>query len=143
VAGNASQGCFCQIQTTLHFATMAYYEVVFESESQKERMETTMTIKLDIPEDRLGMFQRMKRQLPLEIRENPEVLQKLLIYLKLGGDRLVRQVVATLKVEFPEDTQIFKHRLVEENLETGDEDGDGDSSSSKDDAVDENDDEDL
>ncbi|MDD3992876.1 MAG: hypothetical protein RBR20_02245 [Desulfobacterales bacterium] len=102
-----------------------------------------MTIKLDIPEDRLGMFQRMKRQLPLEIRENPEVLQKLLIYLKLGGDRLVRQVVATLKVEFPEDTQIFKHRLVEENLETGDEDGDGDSSSSKDDAVDENDDEDL
>ncbi|GEM_PF-1208764 len=122
---------------------MAYYEVVFESESQKERMETTMTIKLDIPEDRLGMFQRMKRQLPLEIRENPEVLQKLLIYLKLGGDRLVRQVVATLKVEFPEDTQIFKHRLVEENLETGDEDGDGDSSSSKDDAVDENDDEDL
>ena len=93
-----------------------------------------MTIKLEVPEDRLGLFQRMKRQLPLEIREDPEVLQKLLIYLKLGGERLVRQMVATLKVEFPEDTQLFKHRLVEEPLDTGNDNGD-DQTSSDDDAA--------
>jgi hypothetical protein len=101
----------------------------------QRRMESTMTIKLEVPEDRLGLFQRMKRQLPLEIREDPEVLQKLLIYLKLGGERLVRQVVATLKVEFPEDTQLFKHRLVEEPLETGDDNGDTEDQTSSDDGA--------
>ncbi|MFO7685684.1 MAG: hypothetical protein R6V60_06295 [Desulfobacterales bacterium] len=79
-----------------------------------------MTVKLDVPEDRLGSFQRMKRQLPLEIREDPEVLRKLLIYLKLGGDRLVRQFVATVKTEFPEDTQLFKRRIADDNLDDGD-----------------------
>jgi hypothetical protein len=107
-------------------------------------MESAMTtIKLDVPEDRLGAFQRMKRQLPLEIRENPEILQKLLIYLKLGGERLVRQVVATIKVEFPEDTQIFKHRLVEETLDTGDDSGDDEQASSDGDATDEEGNDDL
>lgn len=97
-----------------------------------------MTMKLEVPEDRLGLFQRMKRQLPLEIREDPDVLQRLLIYLKLGGERLVRQVVATLKVQFPEDTQLFKHRLAEEPLDTGDDNGDTDEpTSSDDDAADE------
>jgi hypothetical protein len=105
-------------------------------------MESAMTIKFEVPEDRLGLFQRMKRQLPLEVREDPEVLQKMLIYLKLGGERLVRQVVATLKVEFPEDTQLFKHRLVEEPLDTGDDNDDtDDQASSNDDAADEEGDE--
>jgi hypothetical protein len=117
---------------------MAYYERILEPQ---RRMESTMTIKLDIPEDRLGAFQRMKRQLPLEIREDPAVLQKLLVYLKLGGERLVRHVVATLKVEFPEDTQLFKHRLVEEPLDTGDDNADGDESSSNGEASDDEEDE--
>ncbi|HDI60791.1 MAG TPA: hypothetical protein ENF48_10660 [Desulfobacteraceae bacterium] len=104
-----------------------------------------MTIKLDVPEDRLGLFQRIKRQLPLEIREDPEVLQKLLVYLKLGGERLVRQVVTTLKVDFPENTQLFKHRLAEETLDTGNDSNAAkdDQASSNDNAADEKGDQDL
>jgi hypothetical protein len=83
-------------------------------------MESAMRVNLDVPDDRLGAFQRMKRQLPLEVRENPEILGKLLIYLKLGGERLVRQFVATLKSDFPEDTQLFKRRIAEESLDEGD-----------------------
>ncbi len=98
-----------------------------------------MTIKLDVPEDRVGAFQRAKRQLPLEIREDPEALQKLLIYLKLGGERLVRQVVATLKTEFPEDTQLFKHRIAEESVDEGEGAEDTDQASATDAAEDEDD----
>ena len=89
---------------------MAYYISLFN------RMEVspTMTVKLDIPDDRLGAFQRLRRQLPLEMREDEEVLKKMLIYLKVGGERLVRQFVTTQKSGFPEDTLLFKPRVVEE-----------------------------
>ncbi len=90
-----------------------------------------MTVNLDVPEDRLGSFQRLKRQLPLEIREDAEVLHKLLVYLKLGGDRLGRQFVATIKTEFPQDTQLFKRRAADDALE----DGDGTDADSDQDAV--------
>lgn len=77
-----------------------------------------MTVKLDIPDDRLGAFQRLRRQLPLEMREDEEVLKKMLIYLKVGGERLVRQYVTTQKSGFPEDTLLFKPRVVEEVPDT-------------------------
>jgi hypothetical protein len=82
-----------------------------------------MTLKLDVPDDRLGIFQRMKRQLPLEVREDEQVLRRMLAYLKLGGERLVRQYVATLKADFPEDTVLFKRRGMDENLDDGANDG--------------------
>jgi len=77
-----------------------------------------MTVKLDIPDDRLGAFQRLRRQLPLEMREDEEVLKKMLIYLKVGGERLVRQFVTTQKSGFPEDTLLFKPRVVEDVPDT-------------------------
>lgn len=73
-----------------------------------------MTVKLDIPEDRLGAFQRMRRQLPLEMRDDEQILKKMLAYLKLGGDRMLRHFVSTQKAQFPEDTLLFKPRVVEE-----------------------------
>ena len=84
-----------------------------------------MTLKLDVPDDRLGVFQRMKRQLPLEVREDEQTLRRMLGYLKLGGERLVRQYVAALKTDFPEDTVLFKRRSIDETLDEGTGDGDG------------------
>ena len=78
-----------------------------------------MTVKLDVPDDKIGAFQRMKRQLPLDIREDLEVQRKMLAYLKLGGDRLVRQFVATIKTDFPEDTLLFKRRSTDEGIDNG------------------------
>jgi len=73
-----------------------------------------MKTTLDVPEEILGTFQRMRRQLPLALRDDEQTLRKLLAYAKLGGDRLVRHYLATLKSEFPEDTLLFKPRLPEE-----------------------------
>ena len=84
-----------------------------------------MTLKLDVPDDSLGVFQRMKRQLPLEVREDELVLRRMLAYLKLGGGRLVRQYVATLKTDFPEDTVLFKRRSIDESLDDVTSDADG------------------
>ncbi len=84
-----------------------------------------MTLKLDVPDDRLGVFQRMKRQLPLEVREDEQTLRRMLGYLKLGGERLVRQYVAALKTDFPEDTVLFKRRSIDESLDEGAGDGEG------------------
>ena len=91
-----------------------------------------MTVKLDVPDDKIGAFQRMKRQLPLDIREDPEVLRKMLAYLKLGGDRLVRQFVATVKADFPEDTLLFKRRSTDEGIDDGNGDADENQSDTSD-----------
>ena len=91
-----------------------------------------MTVKLDVPDDKIGAFQRMKRQLPLDIREDLEVQRKMLAYLKLGGDRLVRQFVATIKTDFPEDTLLFKRRSTDEGIDNGNGDGDANQSDTDD-----------
>ena len=99
-------------------------------------MQLATLFKLDVPDDRLGAFQRMKRQLPLEVREEELVLRRLLAYLKLGGERLARQYVATLKADFPDDTLLFKRRSIDESLdESGSEtDGEEEETSEEDDA---------
>lgn len=76
-----------------------------------------MLFKLDVPDDRLGAFQRLKRQLPLEVREDELVLRRMLAYIKLGGERLARQYVATLKADFPDDTLLFKRRSIDESID--------------------------
>ena len=56
-----------------------------------------MNLKLDIPEALKPNFQRVYRRIPLELRQNTELIQNLVLFLKVGGERLARQHLEVAK----------------------------------------------
>jgi hypothetical protein len=56
-----------------------------------------MNLHLDVPEALRPNFQRVYRRIPMELRQNSEFLQDLVLYLKVGGERLARQHLEVAK----------------------------------------------
>ena len=49
--------------------------------------------KIDVPSELMGSFKRISRRIPVDLRKDEALLQTVVAYLKLGGERLARQAV--------------------------------------------------
>jgi hypothetical protein len=58
----------------------------------------TMTTMLDIPDDLKQPFRRILLKIPHEFQDDTNFLEVILVFLKLGGERLARQWIEVTKV---------------------------------------------
>ena len=56
-----------------------------------------MNYKFDIPEALKPNFQRVYRRVPVELRQNEALIKDLILFLKVGGERLARQQMEVVK----------------------------------------------
>jgi len=67
-----------------------------------------------VPDDYLGAFRRLMRRMPVELQTNEAFLQTLVMYLKLGGEKLARHRIEVEKAEFVTAFTIVKRQPVAE-----------------------------
>jgi len=70
-----------------------------------------MTKTLDVPKDLEKSYKKMLQNVPAELRDDEKVQACLLVYLKLGGEKLARQSIEIAKKRFDEEFQIIKRYL--------------------------------
>lgn len=85
-----------------------------------------MIDKFNVPEEHQTAFRRMLRILPDGFREDETKMQALLVYLKLGGEKLARQRLDIAKRAFQREFVLFKRVPGEDRLDDGEEDDDDD-----------------
>ncbi|MEJ2638417.1 MAG: hypothetical protein P8010_02475 [Desulfosarcinaceae bacterium] len=56
-----------------------------------------MNFNLDIPQALKPNFQRIYRRIPMELRQHNEFIKDLILFLKVGGERLARQHLEVAK----------------------------------------------
>lgn len=87
-----------------------------------------MIDKFNVPEEHQTAFRRLLRILPDSFREDEKKMQTLLIYLKLGGERLARLRLEIAKRPFQREFALFKRiqreLLADEGGESDDEEND-------------------
>jgi len=71
-----------------------------------------------VPDEYLGAFRRLMRRMPVELQTDEAFLQTLVMYLKLGGEKLARHRIEVEKAEFVTAFTIVKRQLPEEPNET-------------------------
>lgn len=83
---------------------------------------------IQVPDEFLGAFRRLVRRMPVELQTEEAFLQTLVMYLKLGGEKLASHRIEVEKTEFVTAFTIVKRQLPEETSDTksGDDDADGD-----------------
>ena len=84
---------------------------------------------LEIPEELTHTFKRLMRRVPNELKGDVEFFKNLLIYLKIGGEKLARQRIEITKKPFREGYLLLNRLIPEESLEEisdGTSDGDED-----------------
>jgi len=63
-----------------------------------------------VPDEFLGAFRRLVRRMPLELQMDEAFLQSLVMYLKLGGEKLARHRIEVEKAEFVTAFTIVKRQ---------------------------------
>lgn len=105
-----------------------------------------MAEQFTIPEEYEMSFRRLIPYLVAPLQNNPQVLASLLLYIKLGGEKLARAAIDALNVSRRlEDAELVR-LLREEALSSGlqsDESEDDDDDASSDEDEDENEDKDI
>ncbi len=82
-----------------------------------------MAKKIDIPKDLERSYKKMMQIVPAELCNDENVRSCLLVYLKLGGEKLARQSIEITKKRFAEEFNIIKRYLrVEADQKVVDED---------------------
>ena len=79
-----------------------------------------------VPDEFLGAFRRLVRRMPLELQTDEGFLEKLVLYLKLGGEKLASHRVEVERAEFVTAFTIVKRQPVEETDDSGSENDDDD-----------------
>lgn len=74
-----------------------------------------------IPGEYQGSVKRLLNKVPQELRDDENLIRILLVYLKLGGEKLARQHIEASKKTFPENMIIIKKYLQDESDEDMDE----------------------
>ncbi len=92
---------------------------------------------LQVPDEFLGAFRRLVRRMPVEFQTDDAFLQTLMMYLKLGGEKLARHRIEVEKTEFVTAFTLVKRQphAVTTDTESGDDDADGDADGDEGDAV--------
>lgn len=67
-----------------------------------------------VPDEYLGAFRRLVRRMPVELQTDETFLQTLVMYLKLGGEKLARHRIEVEKAEFVTAFTIVKRQLPRE-----------------------------
>jgi len=90
-----------------------------------------------VPDEFLGAFRRLVRRMPVELQADDAFLQTLIMYLKLGGEKLASHRVEVEKTEFVTAFTIVKRQPPEEtsDTESGNDDADDDADGDSEDAV--------
>ncbi len=52
---------------------------------------------VDVPQNLMGSFKRIARRIPVDLKKDEELMQTVVAYLKLGGEKLARQAVEAAK----------------------------------------------
>lgn len=79
-------------------------------------MEKIMTKELDIPKELKGTFSRFMRRIPAKLRNGEAVRKTTLAFLKLGGEKLTRAHIETLRLPFTEKFILKKMQLKDDDL---------------------------
>ncbi len=70
---------------------------------------------LEIPESLRLTWNRLLNRMPIKLRQKSEVLETVLIFLKLGGERLARQAIEAAKAALTlEETKIRRQQKAED-----------------------------
>lgn len=75
-----------------------------------------------IPDEYQGSIKRLLNKVPQEKRNDENLIRMLLVYLKLGGEKLARHHIEASKKVFPENMIIIKKYLQDDSDEDMDED---------------------
>ena len=76
-----------------------------------------MIEELDIPEELKFTYKRVLRRVPGELKEDPDFLKNLLVYIKIGGEKLARQRIEITKKPFREGYLLLNRLIPEEPLQ--------------------------
>jgi len=71
-----------------------------------------------VPDEFLGVFRRLVRRMPFELQTDNAFLQTLVMYLKLGGEKLASHRVEVEKTEFVTAFTLVKRQPREEKSDT-------------------------
>ena len=110
-----------------------------------------MIDKVQIPKDLMGSFKRVARRIPVELRKDETLLETVVAYLNLGGEKLARQAVESAKrtneLEVAQRKKKAREealiRAAEARLAAADEESDENSDDFDEDADDEADDDEI
>jgi hypothetical protein len=72
---------------------------------------------LEIPEELKSTFKRVMRRVPHELKGDLEFLKNLLVYLKMGGEKLAKQRIEITKKPFREGYLLLNRLLPEEPIQ--------------------------
>ena len=72
-----------------------------------------MSVKVIIPDEYQGSVRRLLSRIPSEQRDDETLQAALLIYLKLGGEKLARHYIEISKKVFPDQMVLIKRQLRE------------------------------
>ena len=56
-----------------------------------------MIDQIEVPKDLMGSFKRVSRRIPVDLRKDEALIETVVAYLKLGGEKLARQAVESAK----------------------------------------------
>jgi len=93
-----------------------------------------MSKRLSIPDEYHDLFQKMLGLLPYELRNNTDIHNIILVYLKIGGEKLARHGIEIIKKRFI--AEIRKKAEESENLNAVNSEVDTSGGSDNDDTVD-------
>jgi hypothetical protein len=82
-----------------------------------------MSEKMIIPDEFQGSFKRLMNRIPSEQRDDETLQQILLVYLKMGGEKLARHRIEISKKVFPDQMVLIKRQLRDGSEEDEDMDG--------------------
>lgn len=69
---------------------------------------------IEIPDALRPAWNRLMYRIPVKLRQKHEVLESVLLFLKLGGERLARQAIEAAKASMTlEDTQLRRQQKAE------------------------------
>lgn len=91
-----------------------------------------MDCELIVPEELQTRFRRMLNRFPEEIRDDAPLQRMMLVFLKVGGENLVRQHIEISKIRLEDKIKIPQYPLLKRicpddvDLEDEDQDEDGD-----------------
>lgn len=90
----------------------------------------------DLPEELYKSLQKLLFSLPRTIREDPITHQEILLYLKIGGEKLARQHITTITIPFNTRFELVRKRIIEEEELVVEDEGEENEEEQDDDMID-------
>jgi hypothetical protein len=84
-----------------------------------------MSEKMIIPDEFQGSIKRLLNRVPTEQRDDETLQAALLVYLKLGGEKLARHYIEISKKTFPDQMVLIKKQF-HDGIDEDDDEADGD-----------------